>query len=261
MRWIWTFVTIPFLVATLLAAPATDERAAAEAILDKAIKAVGGQDKLTQLTSYVLKLKQKPTPQPGKVGLETIIEISYEYPDHERCEFTGAVGRPKSIDLRIINGDKGWISSGGTVTELSGEKAKYLKEEPFDTFPVRQLPLYKGKGYKLAMLGESKLEDKKVIGVKVSSEGKDWKLYFDKDTGLLRKREYEVSRAVPAGAGEDIPKRILVEVLYEDYKETGGVKYPSKTTNISNGRGMSEVEIIEFKAVDKFDEKTFAKPE
>jgi hypothetical protein len=52
-----------------------------------------------------------------------------------------------------------------------------------------------------------------------------------------------------------------MEVVYEDYKESGGIRYPTKIKRIQGGRSTTEEEVTQFKAVEKFDEKTFAKPE
>ena len=91
------------------------------------------------------------------------------------------------------------------------------------------------------------------------------KLFFDKETGLLLKREYELARPTGAPAAipgnGDGPKPIIVEVLYQDYKETDGIKYPTKATRTQGERSTTEEEVVEFKVVEKFDEKTFAKPE
>jgi hypothetical protein len=265
-RWIGAVFALPLLAAFLMAAPARDEQAEAEAILDNAIKAAGGQEKLAKLTSFVLKMKRKSTPRPdGGAALETVMDISYEFPNRKRTETSRDVGGTKTTTLQILNGDKAWLSSRGTTRELTVDQAARLKTEPFPEFPVRQLPLYKGKGYKLAMLGESKVEEKRVLGIKVSAEGKaDVKLFFDKDTCQLLKREYEISRTAQAGtavpAGTEGPNSITVQVLYEDYKESGGIRYPTKT-RIQRGQTTTEDEVVEFKVVDKFDEKTFAKPE
>jgi len=266
-RWMLTVAALPLVTCLLVAAPAKDEQSEAEAILDNAIKAVGGPDKLTKLTSFVVKLNRKPTARPGVGGVETTLEVSYEYPDRKRSETTRDIGGTKTISLQVVNGDKAWLSSRGAVRELNAEQVKQLRSNLFAEFPVRQLPLYKGKGYKLTMLGESKVDEKKVVGIKVTAEGKaDQKLYFDKETGLLLKQEYELPRFTPSRAGvpggADAPNpSITVEVFYEDYMESGGIRYPTKTRRIQGGRTTIEDEIAEFKVVDKFDEKTFAKPE
>jgi len=265
-RWIGAALASPLLAALLMAAPAKDEQAEAEAILDNAIKAVGGQEKLTKLTSFVLKLKRKSTPRPDGAALETAIDISYEFPDRKRTETIREVGGTKTTFLQILDGDKGWLSSRGTTREMTVVQTARLRTEQFAEFPMRQLLLYKGKGYKLTTLGESKVEEKRVVGVKVSSEGNpDTRLFFDKDTGLLLKRESELNRAVPAGggvpAGGEEPKPVTVEIIYEDYKEAAGVKYPTKTTRFQRGQKVTEDEVTELKVVEKFDEKTFAKPE
>jgi hypothetical protein len=265
-RWMWTVLALPLLASLLTAAPAKDEQSEAEAILDNAIKAAGGQDKLAKLNSFALKIKRKMTPRPDGTALEMAVDIAYDFPDRKRTETTRDVGGTKTTTLQIINGEKTWLSSRGTTREMTAAQAGRSLIEPFTEFPVRQLPLYKGKAYKLMMLGESKVEEKRVLGVKVSSEGKpDAKLFFDKETGLLVKREYELNRAVPAAggarSGDDEFKPVKVEVIYEDYKEGADIKYPSKITRIQSGRKISEEEVTEFKVVEKFDEKTFAKPE
>jgi hypothetical protein len=267
-RWIGIAFALPLASTLLMAAPAKDEQAEAEAVLDNAIKAAGGQEKLTKLTSFVLKVRRKTTPRANGAGLETTAEISYEYPDRKRSESTREVGGAKTTTVQILNGDKAWITSRGTTRELTVDQAARMKTEPFTEFPVRQLPLYRGRGYKLTMLGESKVEEKRAVSVKVSSEGKpEVRLFFDKETGLLLKREYELSRVGPAGTGAGVPagddnsKPITVEVIYEDYKEAGGIRYPTRITRIQSGQKISEEEVAEFKVVEKFDEKTFAKPE
>jgi outer membrane lipoprotein-sorting protein len=265
-RWMLMIVVLPALTSLLFAAPAKDEQAEAEAILDNAIKAAGGQEKLAKLTSFVLKMNRKSTPRGEGPTLVTTAEISYEFPDRKRMESTRDLGGTKTTTVQILNGDKVWLTSRGATRELTVDQAARVKADPFTDFPVRQLPLYKGKGYKLTMLGESKVEEKRVVGVKVSSEGKpDARLFFDKDTGLLVKREYELNRAVLAGggvpAGGEEPKPVTVEIIYEDYEEAAGVRYPTKTTRFQGGQKIGEDEVTEFKVVEKFDEKTFAKPE
>ena len=90
------------------------------------------------------------------------------------------------------------------------------------------------------------------------------KYFFDKDSGLLLKQEYLYTRSEDSGdpqrASPADPKAMKVEILYEEYKESGGIKYPSRTVRLENGETRVG-EITEFKIVEEFDEKTFAKPE
>ena len=56
---------------------------------------------------------------------------------------------------------------------------------------ARMVPLLKEKGYELSLIGEDKVEGKKVVGVRVTKKDqKDISLFFDKETGLLAKLEY-----------------------------------------------------------------------
>ncbi len=75
---------------------------------------------------------------------------------------------------------------------------------------------------KLSSLGESKVGDRAVAGIKVSSEGhKDINLYFDKETGLLAK----AGRKVKSMDGEDVDQ----EAFYSDFKvDSDGIKRAKK---------------------------------
>jgi hypothetical protein len=266
--WICAALAWPLLASLLIAAPAKDEQAEAEAILDKAIAAAGGQDKLAKLKSFTIKfIQQNKDGSTGTVS-ESTAEYSFAHPDRHRREFAHGKGKTKFTTITIVNGDKAWVSVGGKVHAIQADGIPDGFAE-LTEFPVRKWPLYKNKGYKLAPLGESKVGDKPVVGVKVLFEGKpDAKLFFDKVTGLLIKGEYDLSRLAAArkagapGPGES--ESGTAEILLEEYKEANGIKYPSKltATTIEDGKKhISRCEITEFMLVEKFDEKTFAKPE
>jgi hypothetical protein len=97
--------------------------------------------------------------------------------------------------------------------------------------------------------------DKPAVGVKVShKDHQDVNLYFDKDSGLLVKMEHKTK------AQEEGNKEVTQEDIYSDYQDIGGAKIPMKLTILRDGKKYVEGEASEVKAVDKHDEKTFAKP-
>jgi outer membrane lipoprotein-sorting protein len=250
----------------LTAAPTKDGQAEAEAILNKAMKVLGGEDKLTKLNTFVVKSREKTTVSGvEKQSIEST--HSYEFPDKMRFEYKAQAPRMKGAleGVQVFNGEHAWCFTGGTTIELPNDHLMYFRHYPFHEFPVRLLPLLKGKDYKLTLVGDAKVEERRATVIMASREGAvDMKYFFDKDSGLLLKQEYLYTRSEDSGdpqrASPDDPKAMKVEILYEEYKESGGIKYPSRSVRLENGETRVG-EITEFKIVEKFDEKTFAKPE
>lgn len=261
-RLMWTAFALPFLTTLLTAAPAKDEQAEAEAILDKAIKAVGGEERISKLTSFTEKSRSKYWwPPKGEPGIMTV-ELAYDFP--RRLRVLTVIDADQQIDC-IINAGQGWIGFSGNWSELTDEqiaREKDMLEEGLLTNlgGIRQLPLLKGKGYKLTPLGDSKIGDRRGVGIKVSREGQsDIELYFDRDTSLPLKRSW--LRKEPPTPNKPSLEPDKWEVLFDDYKEVGGVKYPAKQTMFRNDKKTGEGTITELKIVEKFDDKVFAKPE
>jgi hypothetical protein len=250
------------------AAPAKDGQEEAEAILNKAMKAHGGDDKLSKLNTFVVKAREKTTI--SGVETQSIESItSHKFPDKMRTEYKAQAPRMKGVleGVEVFNGEHAWSFRKGETMELPNGHLIHFRRYPFHGFPVRLLPMLKGKDYKLTVGGDTKVEDRPATVIMASKAGAvDMKYLFDKDSGLLLKQEYLDTRSEDSGepqrANPDDPKAMKVEVFYEEYKEAGRIKYPSRTKTIHHENGATAVdEITEFKIVDKFDEKTFAKPE
>src|SRR5438445_725224 len=85
-------------------------------------------------------------------------------------------------------------------------------------FRFGRLGFVKEKGVELSSLAETKVDGKPAVGVVVKSKGhRDVKLYFDKASGLLVKREHPV---VDPSTG----KEVVQEVLFRDYQDKDGLK-------------------------------------
>jgi len=107
----------------------------------------------------------------------------------------------------------------------------------------------------LTPLGESKVGDSDVIGIRVSSKGhRDVSLYFDKKTSLVLKSEFNVKDLM---AGD---KEIMQEVVYSDYKEAQGMKYPGKMIIKRDGMDFVNGEVTEWVPSEKLEDGVFAKP-
>src|SRR5216684_7851202 len=90
-----------FLIVLLLssvnhsaAAPAKDAQGEEEAILNKAMEALGGENKLTKLNTFVVKSREKTTV--SGVESQSIESItSHEFPDKMREEYKAQAPRLK----------------------------------------------------------------------------------------------------------------------------------------------------------------------
>jgi hypothetical protein len=240
-------------LAAALAAVAplrADDRAAALAVVAEAIKAHGGEDALARMRTVVRKSAGRMT----VAGKEIIFaeEDTAQLPERWRRETEAQAGGQRLRVLVVVNGDKGWQSAGGAVTDLGAERLKELREEGHARRLAALLPLTKDASLRLAPAPEAKVNGEPAPGVKVSAEGHaDVLLYFDKKTHLLVKSE---RRAAEGG------ESVLREETYSAYKEFDGVRLPTKVVRTAGGKPVSETTTAAYAFPRKVEEATFAKP-
>jgi hypothetical protein len=214
-------------------------------IIEKAIKATGGEEKLAKFKAQTW--AAKGTYYGAGEGQPYTAEYAVQLPDKIRVDI-------KNVFILVYDGDKGWMKMGDNAQEMTAEQLAEQKEQQHAHYITTLLPL-KGQDYTLATLGDSKVGDHPVVGVKVSSKGRrDVNLYFDKDTNLLAKGEWTVK------AMEEGGKEVMQETLYSDYKDVEGVKVPMKIVLNRDGKKYVESENSDVKPADKLDESLFGKP-
>jgi hypothetical protein len=242
-------------IGSALFAPAlvrADDEADMKALIEKAIKAHGGAEKLTKHKTVQIKIK-------GKVyavmcGLEYTGEMSVQLPGQVRSDISFTIMGMNFTVIQALNGDKGWTSINGKVDDLSKEAIAEAKEGMYFQWVASLYPLTE-KEFTFAPLGESKVGDKEAVGVKVSrKDHRDMNLYFDKKTNLLLKIEHQ-AKDVMAGTAE-----FNQETFYEDYKEADGMQRANKILIKRDGKDYVDAETTEYKALDKLDDKEFDKP-
>ena len=118
---------------------------------------------------------------------------------------------------------------------LANEKRRvYLQ-----VIPTR-LVVLKDKGYKLEPADEQKVGDKPAAGIKVTGpDGKDFTMYFDKESGL----PVRIVAKVAGFDGQDYTE----ETTISDYKDFDGIKKAMKSESKRDGEDFIKVENIEFK--------------
>ncbi|HTU91036.1 MAG TPA: hypothetical protein VMF69_13235 [Gemmataceae bacterium] len=251
MKWFFGAVLAAmFVLGFGSGARSADDKDAA-AILDKAVKALGGQEKLSKVKAATWKSKGKITFNGN--DNEFTATATVQGLDHYRSVFEGEFNGNQVKGVTVLAKDKGWRQFGDNKMELdenalaNEKRSVYLQVAPMTLTPL------KDKGFKVESAGEKKVGDKPAVGLKVTGpDGKDFTLFFDKDSGLPVQL---VAKVVGFGGNE-----FTQETTFADYKEFGGIKKATKVVSLRDGEKFIESHITEFKVLDKVDPQTFEEP-
>ncbi|OWK47168.1 hypothetical protein [Fimbriiglobus ruber] len=189
----------------------------AKAIIEKAIKAHGGEEALTKYQAGRFKNKGKVA-VPGAGDLEFTQEVAYMLPDKFRESLELTVAGNKVNVVTIVNGEEFTLEANGNKIPTDENLTKLLKNAQQTLKMSRLVPLIRDKKYELSVFGEAKVEDKPVVGVRVTAKGmSDVTLFFDKKTNLLAKVEH---RTIDIQTKNEITEeRIILE-----YQKDKGVR-------------------------------------
>jgi len=240
------------LVTSFLCGTARADDAAATAVLDKAIKALGGQEKLAKAEAVTWKGKGKLTINDNENNISTHATIKGL--DHYRGEFEGEFNGNAIKGVTVLAGDKGWRKFGDDANEMDADALANEKRTVYlQVIPITLVAL-KGKGFQVAAAGEEKAGGTPAVAIKATGpDGKDFTISFDKESGLPVKL---VAR-VMGFRGEEFTQ----ETTFGDYKDMDGIKKATKIESKRDGEKFMAQEITEFKVLDKVDAETFAEPQ
>lgn len=242
---------IPALAAGLfLTSGTTRANDDVKAILEKALKAHGGKDKLAK--EYAVRTKSKGTLElMGGIAFtsESAVQPPDKFKEVAQLEVMG-----QKVDVTVVfDGKKAWVSAAGMTMELDDKYVEEMKQG-LHVMRLMRLVFINDKSIEVAGLGEGKVEGRAAVGVKVSAKGyRDVNLYFDKETGLLTKIE---GRGLDETSGQEVAE----ERIIQEYQEIDGLKVAKKVLINRDGKKYLEAEVLEVKATDKIDDNEFAKP-
>jgi photosynthetic reaction center cytochrome c subunit len=224
----------------------------ADAILAKYVDALGGEQALRKMTSRVVSgtrdtaaRNTQPTVPPTRGPFE-----SYEQaPNRSAMVVHTPNGQATASGF---DGTAAWAQDArGRVTEASGtDLARAARSADF------YAPLNIKQAYaRLVVRGVDKVGDRDVyvmFGVPQGDTGE--RLSFDQQTGLLLRKTMRTHNAMGDNA---------LQIDYQDYKEAGGVKYPS-TIRIADLGANPPYVVLHLDKVDvnvPVDDSKLAKPE
>ena len=108
-------------IAVALGAPGMAARAQEprpEEIIDKAIRAHGGEEKLAGLSAFTLRERQA-YPDAATWDSQIVVQLPGRY----RSERTISSGGKSSTSLIVLDGEQGWMKSNDVVTPANRENS------------------------------------------------------------------------------------------------------------------------------------------
>jgi len=212
----------------------------ADALLDKAIQALGGSTNLTKSvglswkTKGQLNLNGADNPFTGRTTVKNL--------SHARIEFEGDFGGNQVRGETVLEGESGWREIAGTRTDLDRDalanerRNLYLQVLPAILVPLKD----KNSGFKIESAANAKIGDRAVVDLKVvPADGKPFTLTLDAATALPLRT---VAKVLDWTGNE-----VNQEVTFDAYKEMGGIKKATKLQYKRDGERLMDVEILEFK--------------
>lgn len=244
---------IVIVVAVLLSGPTGSVMAqdATKTLLERAIKAHGGEEQLG-------KLRSGHSHTQGTLHLHGGITFSqdsyFHLPGRIKEVLQTESNGKKSMIVTVFNQGKGAIEVESRYQDVDARILTELAESAH-LADVTRLVVLKDKNYELSPVEEIKVEERPAVGFKVSRKGfRDVTLYFDKESSLLVKTHRQTLDTL-------VNRQVSEDKYYGGYKEVGGLKTPRKIVVLRDGKKFMEAEATEVKFVEKMDESIFALPE
>jgi len=236
-----TVQTLDDVVAAPAGGPTVDQ------ILDKYMKAIGGEQKVRALTSFVA---QGSGSGFGGFGGNTHVEVIAQSPDKRATYITYPDDPQRGDSTRTFDGHAGWLTTPLAVVhkyELTGSELDGAKVDAELSFPYQiKTALTNLHPGPIATIKDKDLQLIQGTGPR----GMIVTLYFDRQSGLLV-RTVRYGRS-PIG-------RLPTQIDYADYRDVDGMKLPFRLTfSWLDGRDTFQLNTIDVNA--KIDPKRFGEP-
>ncbi len=224
----------------------------AQAILDKAIKALGGEDKLTKIEAAAWTGKGKMIigdNQEHEFTSQTIAQGFDRF--RSEVEVANVFGRQLQM-LAVLNRDKVWLSVGGMALRPDHALAGMKRSAYLALIPVKVVPL-RGPGFKVQAAGEEQVEGEPALVIKVMCpDGSEMAISFNKSSGR------PVKAAGKVFALDD--REVMQETIYGVYRDFGGIQVATRLEVKIDGKPYRRQELTEFKILDKVEPSNFSAP-
>jgi hypothetical protein len=249
--------SIQFVAFVLFSAgiAAADDKA--EAVVKKAVEAHGGADNLN-------KYKASRTKMTGDVSIlgmdiEFTGSLAFQMPDRYRLTMNAEVMGMKLTIEQVVKGDK--LRNSVKVGDMDIPSNDEGEKEELKTAAVMQeaeqiTPLLDSKRFTIKTAEDADVNGKKaaVIAVESKMVKKEFKMFFDKESGMLVKTAHR-----GRGPGDDgQPTDVDEESFPTEYKKVNGIQVATKLTVHHNGKKFMTIKLSDVEVLEKIDDKEFA---
>ena len=211
----------------------------AETLVLKVLAAHGGEEALRQVKGYLFHghAKSLADEEQGKLW------IIYRHPDKLRVVVEMTDAREERLYLQGIgwNDDgKGFKSASGMILDLMKFQTEHL------SLPLR---LLEGK-YRASLLGEI-VEGEPIRLALTDTDGLETRISIDPVRMVIRaaERDFEVGN-----------QKVVMAVLYEEYRTIKGVQLPHRILNFINGNPVGRTDFTSVQINPSIPEKIFSAP-
>ncbi len=171
-------------------------------VIDHYLRSVGGRDKLKAVTSLLVNAT-------GDVQGQKITHVQkFKAPDKYLMEITVPDMNVTAVKL-LVNGDSVKITQMGQSPTLDEETRNDIREETA-LFPELR---FQENGYTTELTSIRNLDGKDAYELKVTHGSHSDTYYYDVNTGYKLKGEY-------------VGKHGSASIVYDDYREVDGIKFP-----------------------------------
>jgi hypothetical protein len=181
-------------------------------VIERAIQVQGGTAVMARASTFQSRIQGTYLdPEAAFTG-----ELGSQLPSRFKLvmdvEFKGG-GCVKQKLGSILDGDRGWTMDETGVRGATKGEFTDMQQSAYLEYVVTLVPLLGDKEFTLSLVGESKVNNAQVVGVKVVKAGQpDVLLFFDIKSGFLVKTRHR--RFDP-----DTSKEVIRETVYSDYRE------------------------------------------
>jgi hypothetical protein len=245
-----TVVRTATLALLLASAGSAGAQETARALIERAVKAHGGKERLARVGADRVKFKGNLTIGPSAVPF--VGETTVQLPGRYKSVVQLSAPRPHTV-VHVLDGDRAGITIDGRAQKVPDAQREQLRQTLQLDRAMRLLPLLSDPSFRVSLLGEATFNGRPALGVRVVVPGqREVRLYFDRATALLVKTEH----FLPGADG----KVVRQEGHYSAYREAGGYLRPGKVTAFRDGIKVMEAELLEARTLEHVDAAEFKVP-
>jgi hypothetical protein len=243
-------------VACVVAGAAAAEDKA-EAVVKKAIEAHGGAANLDKYKAGRMKM----TGEISVLGMEIEFKgtLAFSNPDRYKLAITAEIMGQKMEMEQVVKEEtaKTSMKFGGMAVPVPGgdDEKDELKTAAVMQEAEQITPLLDAKKFTIKASDDADVNGKKaaVIVVQPKALKKEFKMFFDKESGLLVKTSHRGRGPGADGQTTDVDE----DSYHQDYKKIKGVQVAMKQTVDHDGKKFMTIKVGEYDVLEKIDDKEF----